>query len=124
MTQFAIKTGTEQDFFKRGHKLAEAADRGGRLPDENVLIFEDPTDVMKLVTEARLALFRAVKEKLGSIAEIAERLHRDRSAVKRDVDVLESAGLLTTNHKALRGHGQMKNIRAAVPRFKLQAEVA
>ena len=88
MTTFTIKTGTEDDFFQRGRELARAADRGEPLPDERIISFEDPADVMKLVTAARLALFRTVKEMPGSITEIAERLHRDRSAVKRDLDEL------------------------------------
>lgn len=85
MTKLTIKTGTEEAFFKRGRELARVADRGDQLPDECIISFEDPADVMKLITTTRLALFRAVKEAPGSITEISERLHRDRSAVKRDV---------------------------------------
>ena len=58
----------------------------------HVISFEDPADMMKLVTEGHLALFRAVKEILGSITEVASWLHRNRSSVKRDINVLaESA---------------------------------
>ncbi|NDC10423.1 MAG: MarR family transcriptional regulator [Oxalobacteraceae bacterium] len=124
MTKLTIKTGTEEDFFKRGRQLAKAADRGERLPAERIISFEDPADVMKLMTEARLALIRAVKEMPGSITEISERLHRDRSAVKRDVDELERAGLVTVAEKVLPGHGRMKEVRATAQRFSLQAEVA
>ena len=124
MTKLTIKTGTEEDFFKRGRELAKAADRGERLPDERTISFEDPADVMKLITAARLALFRAVKEMPGSITEISERLHRDRSAVKRDVDELERAGLVTIAEKALPSHGRMKEVRATANRFCLQAEIA
>jgi len=124
MTKLTVKTGTEQDFFKRGRQLARLADRGDTLPEERIVSFEDPADLMKLITGARLALFRAVKEMPGSITQIAERLHRDRSAVKRDVDELERAGLVTIADKVLPGHGRMKEVRAAATRFSLQAEVA
>lgn len=124
MTKLIIKTGTEEDFFERGRRLARAADRGERLADERIISFEDPVDVMKLITAARLALFRTVKEMPGSITDIAERLHRDRSAVKRDVDELERAGLVTIADKVLPGHGRMKEVRATASRFSLQAEVA
>lgn len=124
MTKLTIKTGTEEDFFKRGRLLAKAADRGESLPDERTISFEDPADMMKLITAARLALFRAVKEMPGSITQISERLHRDRSAVKRDVDELERAGLVTIVDKVLPGHGRMKEVRATANRFSLQAEVA
>jgi predicted transcriptional regulator len=56
--------------------------------------------------------------------QISERLHRDRSAVKRDVDELERAGLVTIADKVLPGHGRMKEVRATANRFSLQAEVA
>jgi predicted transcriptional regulator len=116
MTKLTIKTGTEEEFFKRGRMLAKSADRGEQLPDERIVSFEDPADVIKLITTARLALFRAVKEMPGSITEISERLHRDRSAVKRDVDELVA-------EKVLPGHGRMKEVRAIANRFSLQAEV-
>ena len=124
MTKLTIKTATEDDFFRRGRQLARAADRGEALPDERIISFEDPADVIKLITAARLALLRAVKEMPGSITEISARLHRDRSAVKRDVDELERAGLVTIADKVLPGHGRMKEVRATAMRFSLQAEVA
>ena len=124
MTKLIVKTGTEEDFFKRGRQLARAADRGEQLPDERIVSFEDPADLMKLITSARLALFRAVKEMPGSITQISERLHRHRSAVKRDVDELELAGLVTITEKVLPGHGRMKEVRATANRFSLQADVA
>jgi len=123
MTKLTLKTGTEEGFFKRGHQLAKIADRGEPLPDERIVSFEDPADVMKLITATRLALFRAVKEMPGSITQISERLHRDRSAVKRDVDELARAGLVTLADKVLPGHGRMKEVRVTANRFSLQAEV-
>jgi len=119
-----IKTGTEDDFFQRGRQLARAADRREALPSESTISFEDPADVVKLITTARLALFRAIKEMPGSITQISERLHRDRSAVKRDVDELARAGLVTVSEKVLPGHGRMKEVRATAQRISLMAEVA
>lgn len=124
MTKLTIKTGTEDDFFKHGRQLAKAADSGKPLPDERIISFEDPAELMKLITSARLALFRAVKEMPGSITQISERLHRDRSAVKRDVYELERAGLVTVTDKVLPGHGRMKEVRAAANHVSLLAKVA
>lgn len=123
MTKLTIKTGTEEDFFKRGRHLARVADRGELLPEERIISFEEPAELMKLITSARLALFRSVKEMPGSITQISERLHRDRSAVKRDVNELERAGLVTITEKVLPGHGRMKEVRATASRFSLHAEV-
>ena len=124
MTKVTIKTGTQADFFKRGRALARAIDRGEPAPEESVISFEDPVDLIKFITSARLTLFRAVKETPGSITDISQRLRRDRSAVKRDVDELERAGLVTITEKTLPGHGRMKEVRAAANRFSLHAEIA
>ena len=124
MSKLTIKTGNEEEFFQRGRQLARAADRGQALPEESTISFEDPADVLKLITAARLALFRAIKEAPGSITEISGRLHRDRSAVKRDVDELERAGLVTVAERVLPGHGRMKEVRATAQRISLMADVA
>lgn len=123
MSKVTIKTGTAQEFFERGRQIARAADRGERLPSGRVLSFEDLVELVRLVTAARLAVFRAVKEAPGSITDIAERLQRDRSAVKRDVDALEGAGLVSLVEKVLPGHGRMKEVRALAESFTLQAEL-
>lgn len=84
---------------RRCSQLAKAADRGEQLPHERIISFEDHADVMKVITAARFALFRTVKEMPGSITQISERMHRDRGAGKRDVDELERAGLVTISDK-------------------------
>lgn len=73
--------------------MARAAGLGQTLPEESMISFEDPADVVRLITAARLALFRSVKEMPGSITEISERLHSDRSTIKRDIDELAWAQL-------------------------------
>ncbi|BCA64641.1 MarR family transcriptional regulator [Fluviibacter phosphoraccumulans] len=123
MKKLILKTGTEQDFFKRGREIAKAADLGQPIPEESIISFEDPADVTKLITTARLALFRAIKECPGSITQISARLRRDRSAVKRDIDELERAGLLLVSTKTLPGHGRMKEVSAAASQFNLQAVI-
>lgn len=102
MSKLTIKTGTEDGFFHRGRQLARAADRGEALPSESTISVEDPADVVKLITAARLVLLRAIKEMLGSITQISERLHRDRNAVERDVDELARAGLVTVSRRSCR----------------------
>ena len=124
MNKLTIKTATEDDFFQRGRELSKALDRSEAILAERIVSFEDPAEVMKLITEARLALFRAVKESPGSITQISQRLHRDRSAVKRDVDALERAGMLAVTSKVLPGHGRMKEVRATALRVSLHAVVA
>ncbi len=123
MVKLTITTGTEKDFFRRGKELARRLDKGERLPPESIVTFEDPEDILELVTAARVNLFRAVKKEPGSIAEIARRLHRDRSAVKRDVDVLEAAGLVEVETRSFPGHGRMRFVKAVAEKFQLIAQV-
>lgn len=123
MKNVILKSATEKDFFQRGKTLARLADAGKPLPEERTVSFEDPAELLRLLTASRLDIFRSVKDEPGSITVIASRLHRDRSAVKRDVDQLEQAGLVTIETKVLPGHGHMKEVRASAARFRLEAMV-
>lgn len=123
MKNVTLKAGNEQDFFGRGKVLARLADAGQPMPEERTVSFEDPADLLRLLTASRLEVFRSVKSEPGSITVIAGRLQRDRSAVKRDVDQLAQVGLVTIETKPLPGHGHMKEIRAAAGIFRLEATV-
>jgi predicted transcriptional regulator len=123
MSKLLIKTGSTETFFKRGRELARKADGGAVIHEEKIISFEDPSDLVRLMTDARLAVFREVKQSAGSITEIAERLHRDRSAVKRDIDALAHAGLLVVQDRILPGHGRMKWVNAVAQRLTLRAEL-
>ena len=124
MKSVVLKTATEQEFFKRSQVLAQLADAGQSLPEEHTVSFGEPTDLLKLLTAARLQVFRAVKDQPASITGLAQRLHRDRSAVKRDVDQLLRAGMVKVETKVLSGHGRMKEVRASAASFRLEAVLA
>jgi predicted transcriptional regulator len=78
---------------------------------------------LRVLTSARLDLFRAILAQADSITGIATRLQRDRSAVKRDVDELALAGLISVEEEVLPGHGRMKRVRAVGQRLTLQAQL-
>jgi transcriptional regulator, ArsR family len=123
MNKITIKTATPDDFFRRGREIARKADAGKTLPREKIISFDDPADLLSLLTTARLDVYRAVQERPESITGVASRLHRDRSAVKRDVDALARAGLLAVEDKVLPGHGRMKEVRSVAARLQLVAVV-
>lgn len=123
MMKLTISSGTVEDFFRRGRELASKLDRGEQISEERLLTFEDASDILELLTNARMALFQEVSHEPGSIADLARRLHRDRSAVKRDVDILASAGLLYVEARPNSGHGRMKLVQATSKRFSLVAQV-
>ena len=123
MHNVIVKTGTTEEYFARVREIAKQIDRGEVPKPEFTLTFEDPAD-MFAVTPARLELFRAAKADPASITAIAHRLHRDRSTVKKDVDVLVTAGLLDIEEVPLPGHGRQKFVRATADMIQLQAVVA
>lgn len=123
MKNFVICTGTEEQFFKRGRRIAKDLDAGRPIAQQTIISFEDPEDMMRLLSSARLNLFKEIKREPGSIARIAERIKRDRSAVKRDIDAMQAAGLVSVTEKTLPGHGRMKEVRAIAEKVSLQVDV-
>lgn len=124
MRNITVRTGTAEDFFKRGKEIARQVDRGENPAAEYTLTFEDPGDMFAVMSPARLDIFRAAKAEPASITAIAQRLHRDRSSVKKDVDILAAAGLLDIEETPLPGHGRQKFVSATADRICLQAVVA
>lgn len=121
MDKLVIKTATEDEFFKRGKQLAALADVGQTLPEEHIITFEDPLEMVRVLSAARIVLLRAVKKHPGSITSLSTLLKRDRSAVTRDVAILQKAGLVTVEQKVLPGHGRMKEVKITAYRLKLEA---
>lgn len=123
MRSVIVSTGTVEEYFARGRKIARQVDRGDLQTPEFTLTFEDPGDMFAVMTPARLELFRAAKANPSSITAIAHQLQRDRSTVKKDVDILVAAGLLNVEEVPLPGHGRQKFVRATADRIQLQAVV-
>jgi predicted transcriptional regulator len=123
MKQLTVKTATEADFFQRGRELARLADLEQSLPEECVISFEDPAEMVKLLTSTRLALLQAVKEQPSSIAQLARRLHRGHATVKRDVDTLAGYGLLAIESTVLPGHRPVKHIYPKAGRLRFETSI-
>jgi predicted transcriptional regulator len=121
--KLTIMTGNAKDFFDRGKAFARKLDKGERVESECIISFEDPQELLELITTAKMNIFKTVKAEPGSIAEIARRLHRDRSAVTRDINKLVDAGLVSVEVMPFRGHGRMKVISATADTFQLTAQV-
>ena len=124
MRNVTVRTGTVEDFLARSRKIARRMDRGKELQPEYTLTFEDPADMFSVMSPGRLELFRAVKKEPSSITALAQRLKRDRSSVKKDIDQLMAAGLLDVKEVPLPGHGRQKFVRAVADSIQLQAVVA
>jgi predicted transcriptional regulator len=108
-------------FFERGRKLAKAADKGDAIPAGRVVAFEDVASLLHVLTEKRVLLLKQVKETPTSISLLAKRLKRDRSAVTRDVQVLERFSVIQVTEKPLPGHGRQKWITPLAGEIQLTA---
>jgi predicted transcriptional regulator len=108
-----LETANKQDFFRTEKALAHLAVACQAIPEERTLRFQDPADLLRLLTARQLEVFRSVKGAPCSITIIAERLHRDRSAFNGDVFQLLQAGLVAMKTWMLAGRGHTKETRAA-----------
>ena len=71
LPEASVKIERLDDFLGRARKLARLADAGKPIPESFVISFEDPADMLAVLTPARLALFRAIKKN-------PDRSHRSR----------------------------------------------
>ena len=121
MRKSEIRAERVDSFFERGRKLAKAADRGDAIPSSRVVAFEDVESLLHVLTEKRVLLLRQVNETPTSISVLAKKLKRDRSAVTRDVQLLERFGVIQVTEKPLPGHGRQKWITPLAAEIHLTA---
>jgi predicted transcriptional regulator len=122
-TRNIIGIGTAEEFFKRSRARAKKIDRGEKIQPEMRLMFEDPADLMRAVTIERIRVIHAARMKPGPVSDIALFLNRDLSAVKRDVKILTSLGLLTLHDEANPGHGRRKIVQPLAEKYELVATI-
>lgn len=122
MTKVIIRTDDVAGFFARAKDAARRADRGEAFEEGKVtLSFEDPQRMFALLSEARRRLMLEVLHEPRTINELSQRLHRDRSAITKDVGLLEKMGLLVSQRQCNPGHGIQKFVRSVAPRIELVA---
>jgi predicted transcriptional regulator len=118
-----VKTGSVDEFFARVRAHAEKLDRGESLPAEITIAFEDPMELLNILTSERVRLLRRAKAGSVPISELASGLSRDVRAVSRDVVLLEKAGLLRTSYRANPGHGKLKIVEPVAREYRLTASL-
>jgi predicted transcriptional regulator len=116
-----IRLETVDSFFERGRNLAKALDLGERIPASRVVAFEDVGDLLRVLTPKRVLLLKQVQETPTSISVLARKLKRDRSAVTRDVQILQQFGVIRVTEKPLPGHGRQKWITPLADKIELTA---
>jgi len=98
-------------------------DRGEKLPSEITMTFEDPSDLVRVLSAERVRVLHAVRTKPAGVSELAATLRRDRKAVKRDVSLLESFGLVSGREEINPGHGRRRIIEPRAAKDQLVATI-
>jgi predicted transcriptional regulator len=122
-TKITLRTGSTEDFFNRLRDRAQKLDRGETLPPGITITFEDPMELLKVITSERVRLLRCVKEESQQISALATGLGRDVRAVSRDVSLLEKVGLLRTSYRTNPGHGRLRFVEPVAQEYKLVANL-
>jgi predicted transcriptional regulator len=122
-TKIQLKTGSPDEFFGRLRDRAKRLDRGESLPAGITISFEDPMELLKVLTSERIRLLRSVKAESQQVTALATGLKRDVRAVSRDVSLLEKAGLVRTSFVPNPGHGRLKIVEPVAQEYELIANL-
>jgi len=112
-----------EGFFERSLNRARKLDRGEKLSAELRLTFEDPADFVRALTTQRIRVLYAVRKRPAPVSDLAIVLKTDRTAVKRDVKILTSLGLVKTHEETNPGHGRRKTVAPLASRYELVATI-
>jgi len=118
-----LTTSTVDEFFARSRERARKLDRGERIPATITVAFEEPADLMQVLSAERVRVLHAVRTRPIPVSQLASELQRDRQAVMRDVRLLESFGLLETREAPNPGHGRQKIVAPLATRYRLVANI-
>ena len=121
MTRIVIRGDDVAGFFSRAKDAARRADRKEAFEDKVTLSFEDPQRMFTVLSEGRRRLMLEVMHESRTINELSVRLRRNRSAVTKDVGLLEKMGLLVSQRQSNPGHGIQKVVRSVAPRIEMVA---
>ena len=121
MHKTEIRVEKVEAFFERGRNLAKSADQRDAIPFSRVVAFEDIESLLHVLTEKRVLLLKQIKKSPTSITVLAEKLKRDRSAVTRDVQLLERYGVIQVTDRPLPGHGRQKWVSPVAAEIQLTA---
>ena len=76
-----------------------------------------------VLSQARRRLMLEVMDEPKTITQLTAKLHRERSAITKDIGLLEKLGLLVSQKRANPGHGVGKLVRAVAPKIEMIASL-
>ena len=119
--KIVVRTGEVAGFFDRAKNAAQRADQGGEFKGTITLSFEDPQKMFMVLSDARRRLMREIMREPKTINELAGTLHRDRSAITKDVGLLERMGLIVSQRQSNPGHGVQKLVKSVAAKIEMVA---
>jgi predicted transcriptional regulator len=119
----AVTADGAEGFFRRTREHARKLDRGVALAPEITVTFENVADMLRVLSAERVRLLRVARGRVTPISDLASGLERDTRAVSRDVDLLESFGLLRTRYEINPGHGRRRIVEPRAGRYQLTATI-
>jgi predicted transcriptional regulator len=111
-----------EGFISRARERARKLDRGETWEPEVVISFADASEMMRVLSAERVRLLRASKKAMA-VSVLANALKRNTRAVSRDIDLLESFGLLRTHYVPNPGHGRRRIVEASASKYQLTASI-
>ena len=124
MSRVIVRTGTAESFFRRARSAARRADEGEAFDGAITLSFEDPQRMFAVLSASRREFVRAVIGRPMTVADLTRALKRERTAIAKDVKVLEAAGLVRTCREPNPGHGVKLMVQAAARRIDMVVTLA
>jgi predicted transcriptional regulator len=121
MRKVFIRTDDLDGFFDRAKDAARRADQSQKFEEKVTFSFEDPQRMFKVLSETRRRLMSEVMLEPKTIKELTSCLHRNRSAVTKDVGLLEKLGLVVTSRQSNPGHGFQKVVQSIAQKIELVA---
>lgn len=121
MIKVSIRTGDVAGFFSRARGAARKADQGQAFDRKVTLSFEDPQRMFTVLSESRRRLMLEIMDEPKTINDLTNRLHRNRSAITKDIGMLEKMGLIVSSRRTNPGHGIQKVVQAIAPTIELVA---
>lgn len=107
-----VTNETLDNFFTRGKQSAALLDQKKTLSPRRVISFEDKKDLAAFLTQNKFKLVATVRKRPETVTRLAAILKRSRAAVDKDIQELESIGIIKTELKINPGHGKCRIVRA------------